>query len=247
MIEFVPIASSSAGCCYVATCAGRSLLLDCGVSYKQIQAHFKFKVIQNVDACLLSHEHGDHARSATDLMRASVRVLCSKDTENSLREQHQKFSGWHWLSTLEPGRPRNLNDWVILPFDAVHDSTGCLGFMIGHNQSDDKLVFLTDSAYSKHRFEGATILAIEANHSVKIVRENVQDKMLAVDLARRILKTHMSIERLLQMLGANDLSKVREIWLLHLSDTNSDAEEFKRLLQSKTGIPTYIAQATSSA
>jgi hypothetical protein len=40
---------------------------------------------------------------------------------------------------------------------------------------------------------------------------------------------------------ANDLSKVQEIWLLHLSDGNSDADRFKREIQELTGKPVYVA------
>ena len=50
-----------------------------------------------------------------------------------------------------------------------------------------------------------------------------------------------------EMLKANDLSKVEEIHLLHLSSANSDAEGFKRQVQSLTGIPTYIAGTKAMA
>jgi hypothetical protein len=37
----------------------------------------------------------------------------------------------------------------------------------------------------------------------------------------------MSLETLLELLGKNDLSKVNNIVLIHLSDSNSNAIEFK--------------------
>ena len=37
------------------------------------------------------------------------------------------------------------------------------------------------------------------------------------------------------------MSKVEAIFLLHLSDGNSDAERFKREVMELTGKPTYIA------
>jgi phosphoribosyl 1,2-cyclic phosphodiesterase len=60
-------------------------------------------------------------------------------------------------------------------------------------------------------------------------------------LKSRLLKSHFSLENVKQFLRANDLSRVREIWLLHLSDGNSDAERFKREVMELTGKPTYIA------
>lgn len=55
-----------------------------------------------------------------------------------------------------------------------------------------------------------------------------------------LLKSHFSLENIKKFLLANGLSRVQEIWLLHLSDGNSDAERFKREIQSLTGKPTYI-------
>ena len=42
-------------------------------------------------------------------------------------------------------------------------------------------------------------------------------------------------------LRANDLSRVKEIHLLHLSDENSNAERFKREIQEISGKPVYVA------
>jgi hypothetical protein len=43
----------------------------------------------------------------------------------------------------------------------------------------------------------------------------------------------------------NDLSKVQEIYLLHLSSGNSDAVRFKREFAELTGKPVYIAGQTT--
>ena len=51
----------------------------------------------------------------------------------------------------------------------------------------------------------------------------------------------MALENVKDILKANDLSKVNEIYLIHLSDGNSNAEQFKREIQELTGKPVYIA------
>ena len=50
----------------------------------------------------------------------------------------------------------------------------------------------------------------------------------------------VSIENVLAFLRANDLSKVKEIWLIHLSDGNADAGKFARMVEAATGKPVYI-------
>ena len=60
-------------------------------------------------------------------------------------------------------------------------------------------------------------------------------------MAGRVIRTHSSLETALKTLRANDLSKVREIHLLHLSSGNAVEVDFKDAVQRATGIPTYIA------
>jgi phosphoribosyl 1,2-cyclic phosphodiesterase len=58
----------------------------------------------------------------------------------------------------------------------------------------------------------------------------------------RLLRSHFSLENVLEFLRANDLSKVEEIWLLHLSQSNSSEELFKKEVQAATGKPVFIAK-----
>lgn len=60
-------------------------------------------------------------------------------------------------------------------------------------------------------------------------------------LKNRLLTSHFSLENVKEFLKANDLSQVREIWLLHLSDGNSDQVRFKREIMELCGKPVYVA------
>jgi phosphoribosyl 1,2-cyclic phosphodiesterase len=91
--------------------------------------------------------------------------------------------------------------------------------------------------YSPYRFAGLTMICIEVNYSLATLAPDIDPARKA-----RLLKSHMSLETALKLLAANDLSKVCEIWLLHLSRSNSDAELFKREVEKQTGKPTYIAE-----
>lgn len=51
----------------------------------------------------------------------------------------------------------------------------------------------------------------------------------------------MSLETCIDTLKANDLSFVQNIVLLHLSNNNSDANNFKNSVEGATGIPTIVA------
>ena len=105
----------------------------------------------------------------------------------------------------------------------------------------EKLVYITDSAYVKYTFSGLTHIMIEANYAQEIIIDNARQERIPLYLAERVIETHMSIETLLELLRANDMTKVRQIYLLHLSDMSSDAERFKKLVRQETGAEVYIA------
>jgi len=75
---------------------------------------------------------------------------------------------------------------------------------------------------------------IEANYAkdLLIPGESLNDRLYA---------SHMEISQTIKTLLANDLSKTREIHLLHLSDDRSDEARFTREVQAATGVPTYAA------
>lgn len=229
------LASSSRGNCYHVSDGSTPLLLECGIKFAEIRKGVGFQV-STLGGCLVTHEHQDHARAAADLMGATVDVYASRGTAEAL-----SLTGHH-LIIIEPLRQFRIGTWTVKPFHAVHDAAEPLGFLLASAQGE-KLLYLTDSAYCPYRFDGLTCILIECNHSVDLLRRNVQAGIISPEHKNRVLRNHMSIERLLQFLAANDLGHVQEIHLIHLSDQNSDAAEFKRAVAAATGKPVYVADA----
>lgn len=237
MITLTSLASSSAGCCYRLSCRGNTspLLLDAGLSFKKIQEGLGFGT-STLAGCLLTHAHGDHAKGVDGLLKNGVTVYATAGTMEELSEFAR---GHHRIREVRPYRPFNAGGWVVQAFDAVHDAGGAVGYLIGI--LGKRILFLTDSAYSKNRFKDLTHIFIECNHSNALLKKNSLSGELLGMQYDRITRNHMSLERLLDMLEKNDLSKVENITLLHLSRGNSDAEAFRQSVQRATGIPTSIA------
>jgi hypothetical protein len=51
----------------------------------------------------------------------------------------------------------------------------------------------------------------------------------------------MSLETVCELFRANDMSEAKEIYLLHCSDGNGDAERMKKAVQEIAGCPVYVA------
>lgn len=100
---------------------------------------------------------------------------------------------------------------------------------------------MTDTAYSEFTFKDLTHIAIECNWSEAQIRANTRTGEVSSDRFKRTVTNHMSLERAIRFLQKHDLSACREIWLLHLSDQNSNEQEFKLAVQRATGKPVFIA------
>lgn len=238
-MRFDALASSSAGCCYLLTDElGRSLLIEAGLSGKAIQEALwrRGLSLSDLSGCLISHAHGDHAKGAKVLLERGVDCFASCETWDQLGVRHH-----HRAYALADG-PSPVGHWLVVAFPAVHDCPGTLGFVVNSEGGGrGRWLYLTDSAYSKYTFDGLTGIAVEANYSSDLIKESVRSGSVDRERYRRTVRTHMSIERLIDMLKANDLSSCREIHLLHLSDANSDEAEFASRVRAATGVPTYVA------
>ena len=223
------IASGSSGNAYLIGDGRTRLLLDAGIPFKRIQIGCGFKT-STIDACLVTHRHGDHAAAIQKLIERGIAVYSNTDVAG-LHEGVQE------LAAL---KEHSIGTFRILPFEAEHD-VPCYGYQVTSTETGEKLVYITDSAYVRYTFTGLTHIMIEANYDEDIMLGNVRDEKIPFSLAERVSGTHMSIDTLIDLLRANDMTEVRQIYLLHLSDNNSDAEVFKRLVQQETGAEVYIA------
>jgi phosphoribosyl 1,2-cyclic phosphodiesterase len=219
--------SSSAGNLYRAD----DLLLEAGVSIRPIKTALEFQ-LSKITACLMTHEHGDHAKGAADLIKAGVDVYCSEGTARSLG-----LKG-HRLHILKAGQQVSIGQWQVLPFDVRHDAEEPLGFLCA--KGSEKLLFATDTNYLPYRFKGLTHIMLGVDYDAEILKENTLTGTVDPERAKRTLQNHMSLETACGFFRANDMSRVQGIWLLHLSNDNSHAEQFKTEIEKLTGRPVYI-------
>ena len=223
------IASGSSGNAYLIGDGRTLLLLDAGIPFKRIQIGCGFRT-STIDACLVTHRHGDHAAAVPKLIQRGITVYSNADVA-------ERYKG---VQELTQRKEYPIGTLRILPFAAEHD-VPCFGYQVTSTETGEKLVYITDSAYVRYTFTGLTHIMIEANYAEDIMIGNVRDGKVPLPLAERVAGTHMSIDTLLELLRANDMTKVRQIYLLHLSDMSSDAERFKKLVQQETGAEVYIA------
>ena len=234
-LQIKSLASGSSGNCYLLTDGKNRLLIEGGLPFKEIQEGLGYK-LSTVDCCLLSHEHGDHSKSVKRIMSAGIDVYTSYGTIEALGLSGHRINPLSYEGTIYhlPGR------WRVMPFQTEHDAAEPLGFLI-MSPSGEIILYATDTYYVKPTFKKLTHIMIEVNYSADIINENVDSGALSSGLKKRVVSSHFSLENVIEALKANDLSAVKEIWLLHLSDTNSDEKLFKTEVQKATGKIVRIA------
>jgi len=216
-------------------CQVDDILIEAGVPIKQIKKALNYK-LSDIVACLCSHGHLDHACAAKDIMKAGIDCYCSKDMANELG-----LSG-HRLNIIEPLKQFKINEWIIKPIPLVHDVKN-MGFLI--LKGTERLLYACDTSYIPYRFKGLTYVTLGVNYDSEILIDNITCGYINLEAGKRILKNHMSLSTAKEFFRANDMSQLKEIYLLHLSDGNSDEKRFKREIEQLTGVPVYIAKESS--
>lgn len=232
-MEIKVLASGSSGNAYRISDGTTSLLLDAGIPLKAIQVGCSFKVSQ-IKGCFVTHNHQDHSKAARDLMRLGVDIYTSQGTIDACR-----LTG-HRAHPLKELQEITVGTFKVLPFDVQHDAPDPLGFLFTSNETGEKLLYFTDTYYIKYRFQGLTHIMAECNYDKETLQRSIDAGYIPIELVPRLMKSHMSLDHFLDMLKANDLHQVRQIYLLHLSNNNSDEKRFKEEVQKLTGAEVYV-------
>lgn len=233
-MELTVLGSSSSGNCYVFQNEKEALILECGVKFIEVKKALNFN-ISKVVACLVTHEHGDHAGYVNEALAACVPVWASTGTIHKM-----KIKGTRLPYMLEAGNPLTRGNFKVIPFATKHDCEEPVGFLINHPEMGNVL-FATDTYYLPYKFPGLNNILIECNYRIDLLERNVELGIVPVQLLKRTLESHMSYETCLDALKANDLSAVNNIVLIHLSNNNSNAVEFQAGIQSSTGKTVHVA------
>lgn len=218
---FRSLASSSRGNAYLVSDGETRLLLECGLPYAKLAklARQNGVSLPQVTACLITHEHKDHALSADKLLQNGVPVFASEGTARALKLLD--------LEIIEPNDRLCFGALRVRTFPVWHDARQPIGFLIDDRRTKERLFFATDTNRLPYIVESPAYIAIECNYEEAALAAS----RLPEQVKNRIRCTHMEIEDAIRFLKKQDLSKTFAVWLLHLSSQNSRAEVWKTRIQ----------------
>jgi phosphoribosyl 1,2-cyclic phosphodiesterase len=231
------LGSSSAGNCYVLENDSEALIIECGVKLPAIKQAIGFK-LNKVVGCIISHEHNDHCKGVHELAAAGINIYSSLGTITAMCGENKH----HRFHPVMVDTEFKIGGFNIKPFDVMHDAAEPVNFLI-HHPDTGNVLFVTDTYYVPYTFRNLNNILVEANYSQAILDQRLDDGRTQEFLRNRIWKSHMNLETCKKMLKANNLSQVNNIVLIHLSDGNSDAEDFQKQVTELTGKTVYVADA----
>lgn len=222
------VGTGSSGNCVIVDDGYGKLMLDAGLRPSQI---VRGADLSNIEAVLITHEHGDHCKAVPELQRRGLDVYMSNGTYvnfpvDLVLNRPNLIKGFKQFKT---------DSWIVMPFDVEHDVEEPLGFLCESRNSGTKFVYIVDSFIVDYDFTGVTHWLVECNYSDDLLERGNYEEFVK----ERVRRSHLSLDSLKALLTTSDLSKTEEIWLLHMSDANSDEARFISEIQAVTGIPVY--------
>jgi len=230
------IGSSSKGNAYILETPTGKILLECGLSnFMIIKQALDFN-LKSVQGCLLTHSHSDHSKSIYYVCRNGIDIFMTQETADATGARG------HRVNIIKAGKQFIVGDFTVLPFPTEHDCPGSVGYLLQYKPTGEKLLFATDTYFIRNRFNGLNYIMIEANYCRDILEENITAGRIPESLKNRLLESHFSLDNVKEFLKANDLTKVRKIVLIHLSDGNSDAARMVHEIRELTKKDVEVAE-----
>jgi phosphoribosyl 1,2-cyclic phosphodiesterase len=220
MLAVTILASGSAGNCALVETPGCRLLMDGGLSARQICARLEAAGVEPaaIDAILVTHEHHDHS-SGLDVFcrRFQTPVYCNGPTADVIRgssgdEVRKEFR------LFLTGSDFVVGDITVQTFTVPHDAADPVGFILHHGGA--ALGFCTDLGFATklvhERLRAADTVVIETNHDEKLLQE---DSRRPWPVKQRIMSRHghLSNTAAAEVLASLAGQRLRRAILGHLS------------------------------
>ncbi len=150
------------------------LLIDAGLSYKQITKRLSDNNLdlEGLNGVLITHEHSDHIAGLNVLLkRNDTSVYLTEETFESFYYKHAENIKEDQVSYITPSEEFMINDVTILPISVSHDASDAVGYII--KGEGKKIVYITDTGYLPKKdhdiLRNADAYVFESNYDVTML------------------------------------------------------------------------------
>jgi len=197
------------------------ILIDNGLSFKQLslRAAAIGIALEELDAVVVTHEHGDHVLGIGVLTRKMhVPVYMTPGTFEHLPPSLGKLGE---IRFFESGDSIHLKDLEINSFSVTHDAADPVGFVV--RSAGAQFGLATDlghvSELVKRRLSGSHALVIESNYCPDMLRRGDYPPKIQQRIRGR--HGHLSNEEMCSLLHGLLHDALQHVILVHISENNN--------------------------
>lgn len=212
ILRFSVLGSGSTGNSTLIECGTTRILIDAGLSAKQITSRLESIGIDpaSISAILLTHEHGDHTRGLKSFIKKhSTPIYATAETAHVVKESNIDDAEW---ITFEAGQAFSINHLSVSSFSIQHDAVDPVGFVVSNGVF--RFGLLSDIGYVtqsvKHHLKNLSALFVEANYDEELLE---LDTKRPWSIKQRIASRHghlsnNQVDELIRDIGHSSLSHI---------------------------------------
>jgi len=238
LIQFSLLGSGSSGNALLIKTDRTKILVDCGLSYRQLRLRSAEvgESIEDLDGVLVTHEHSDHVNGIGVLTRKQkTPVFMTRGTYHNLPKNLGLLEG---IECFEPGETVSIGDIEAASFSVAHDAADPVSYVLRSNGT--KLGIAADlghaTALVKQRLTGAHGLILESNYCPDMLR----DSSYPFQVQQRINSSsgHLSNRDMSSLLAHVAHDELQQVVLIHISDENNTHDLAKNMAVQALGVRT---------
>jgi phosphoribosyl 1,2-cyclic phosphodiesterase len=223
-MQITPLASGSSGNSFLIQGNGSALLVDAGLSGKQIVQRLEKVGFDpaSLAGILVSHGHSDHIKGVGVLSRKfKLPVWMNRGTREAIEDQLGKV---HELKIFETGRVFVIAEFRVHPFSVPHDCVDPVGFRISVGTAGVGIAtdLGTPTGLVANLLSGLQVVVLESNHDPVMLRDGPYPWELKQRVRGRL--GHLSNAESAELLQRIVTDELQTVILAHMSQTNNTAE-----------------------
>jgi phosphoribosyl 1,2-cyclic phosphodiesterase len=230
-VRVIVLASGSGGNACVVESGRTRVLVDAGLSAKEIERRMEARGIpaNSIAALFLTHEHNDHSSGAAVFSRRwDCPVYATVGTASAIGLEGDLFSPF---VRIVPARDCRVGDLGFRAFATPHDAAESVAYSF--ESQDARIVIASDLGRAEEGFvdflREATTLLVEMNHDEDMLRDGPYTWPLKKRISGGLghLSNAQSAGAMLRAAGP----RLRRIVATHLSRTNNTPEIVSAMLR----------------
>ncbi len=229
MLEICAIASGSNGNCYYIGNEKDAVLIDAGISAKQIISRMQEQNLnpEKLKACFVTHEHGDHMRGVRGVSKKlQIPIYLTVKTYNGAYKNMRPDSP----TFFTPDEKIEVGEFTIFPVRKNHDASEPCSFRIQYKNTN--VGVFTDIGEAcdnvKLHLNKCDSLFLESNYDEKMLWDGGYPYFLKQRVASNV--GHLSNDQAFELLEKHAGKNLKCVFLSHLSrDNNTPKKALKRM------------------